>query len=465
MDDGDNQKEITGEDPDDILMAEYRYDALHRRIAKLVPNGENWDRTDYYYTPAGQVAEERFEDAQANKETPAVPRKYQYVWDIRYIHAAVLRDADTDSDGDVLDAGGSERLYYTQDANFNVTALVETDGDIAERYVYDPYGKRTIYDDDWSDEISWANSKQNEILFTGHRLNPESGLYYAGVRYYDPALGRWISWDPVEDTLNLLEYAASEPMGLVDPDGERTVSIKDLETGKTYTAEAPEYADPIPRSEKKTRRVQEGNVGYTVGENHFKAGNCFGIYLTFQAKPSGTSGKEVGWQLTFQTSPGYDCTKCYCCDDGTPAEINFKKWTVRLDAYEVPGRKDIIKPRQGWDHVPGQLAGEGNQPPWCPIEQGPPAGTDLCSHHEFVLTDHPTLNTEWTEKGEKFSAARAGSRLRFEVTAWKVCKTGQTELDKVDFGFVLTYEESKAPRSWDLRVGSQHTDWEPGTIE
>jgi len=196
QDDGDGTKEITGEDPDDTLIAEYRYDALNRRIAKIVPNGENWDRTDYYYTPAGQVAEERFAANQANKETLAVPRKYQYVWDIRYIHAAVLRDEDTDADNDCTDAGGSERLYYTQDANFNVTSLVETDGDVIERYVYDPYGKRTIYDDDWSDEISWANSKKNEILFTGHRLDDESGLYSVRHRYYDPPLGRWPSRDP-----------------------------------------------------------------------------------------------------------------------------------------------------------------------------------------------------------------------------------------------------------------------------
>jgi RHS repeat-associated protein len=79
--------------------------------------------------------------------------------------------------------------------------------------VYDPYGQRTIWEPDWSDEISWANSKKNEILFTGHRLNPESGLYYAGARYYDPVLGRWISWDPsgYDDGMNLTEYAGGRP--------------------------------------------------------------------------------------------------------------------------------------------------------------------------------------------------------------------------------------------------------------
>jgi RHS repeat-associated protein len=166
------------------------------------------------------VAEERFEDAQANKDTPAASAKFQYVWDIRYVHAAVLRDEDTDSGGDCTDEG-SERLYYTQDANFNVTALVETDGDVIERYVYDPYGKRTIYDDDWSDEITWANSKKNEILYTGHRLNPESGLYYAGARYYDPVLGCWISWDwtGYADSMNLYAYVSSSPLTRIDPLG------------------------------------------------------------------------------------------------------------------------------------------------------------------------------------------------------------------------------------------------------
>ncbi len=37
------------------LVAECRYDGLHRRITKLIPDGENWDRTDYYYTTSWQA--------------------------------------------------------------------------------------------------------------------------------------------------------------------------------------------------------------------------------------------------------------------------------------------------------------------------------------------------------------------------------------------------------------------------
>jgi hypothetical protein len=39
---------------------------------------------------------------------------------------------------------GSERFYVQQDANWNVTALIDTSGNVQERYIYDPYGTVTI---------------------------------------------------------------------------------------------------------------------------------------------------------------------------------------------------------------------------------------------------------------------------------------------------------------------------------
>ena len=59
--------------------------------------------------------------------------------------ALVLRDRDAN-----LDGGLEQRHYVQQDANFNVTAPVETDGDVAERFVYDPYGVVTVLDADWT---------------------------------------------------------------------------------------------------------------------------------------------------------------------------------------------------------------------------------------------------------------------------------------------------------------------------
>ncbi len=56
-----------------------------------------------------------------------------------------FRDADGSPDD-----GLEETLYYTQDANCNVTALVNTSGGGVERYTYDAYGKVTFRQNDWS---------------------------------------------------------------------------------------------------------------------------------------------------------------------------------------------------------------------------------------------------------------------------------------------------------------------------
>jgi hypothetical protein len=77
----------------------YRYDGLHRRIAKLTPNYDDgdwasWDRTDYHYTAGWQVIEERISSAQSTEDAVATDVKYQYVWDLRYIDSPICRDTD-----------------------------------------------------------------------------------------------------------------------------------------------------------------------------------------------------------------------------------------------------------------------------------------------------------------------------------------------------------------------------------
>ena len=197
-------------------VAEYRHDGLHRRIAKLIP-GSDWDRTDYYYSIAWQVLEERFDDgiSTQNKDNPVTVVKAQYVWDLRYIDAPVLRWRDNDANPDL-----EETLYYTNDANMNVTALVDTSGTIQERYVYDSYGEVTCLDANWSNGQS-ASRKNNEVLYCGYRRDPETGLYHVRYRPYHSTLGQWLSRDPngYRDGNGLYEYVSSMPVIGMDPFG------------------------------------------------------------------------------------------------------------------------------------------------------------------------------------------------------------------------------------------------------
>ena len=98
----------------------------------------------------------------------------QYVWSLRYIDAPILRDS-FDSSGNVEP---SSRIYYLGDANYNVTALVNSSGTVIERYSYDPYGKVTVYDAAWTSSGS-TSSVGNTILFAGEALTRRRGCFIA----------------------------------------------------------------------------------------------------------------------------------------------------------------------------------------------------------------------------------------------------------------------------------------------
>jgi RHS repeat-associated protein len=53
-------------------------------------------------------------------------------------------------------------------------------------------------------------------------------LYYYGARYMDPALGRFISPDPVNDFLNPYSYVANNPLNRIDPTGMRGLPARPL---------------------------------------------------------------------------------------------------------------------------------------------------------------------------------------------------------------------------------------------
>jgi len=144
----------------------------------------------------------------------------QYVWSPRYVHAPIVRWRDGNTDGDLEDEGDST-LYYCTDANFNVTALVNTSGTVVERYLYDPYGKVTVCDGSWTPREGNASAYSNEVLFTGHRLDPESGLYYTLWRHYHPTLGDWTGRDPkgYVDGMGLYVYCGNSPVTQKEPDG------------------------------------------------------------------------------------------------------------------------------------------------------------------------------------------------------------------------------------------------------
>ena len=192
-------------------IATYAYDGNNYRVSKTV----GATTTDYYYNTSWQVVEEQ----QGGTMTA------QYVWDIRYIDTPICRF--TPQTG-----GGTQALYYTTDANNNVTALVNSYGSVVERYVYDSYGKVTVLHgafgaDPEVDNVNvfeWnvrtaGSAYGNEILYCGYRYNPETGNYSDRFRDYEAPLGVWMQRDPIRSGANLYEYVNDSPVESRDPSG------------------------------------------------------------------------------------------------------------------------------------------------------------------------------------------------------------------------------------------------------
>ena len=70
-------------------------------------------------------------------------------------------------------------------------------------------------------------SYKNALTFTGKEKDSETGFYYFGARYYDPALsGLFLSIDPMADkypSISPYAYCAWNPVKLVDPEGEEFI--------------------------------------------------------------------------------------------------------------------------------------------------------------------------------------------------------------------------------------------------
>lgn len=178
----------------------YRYDALGRRIARVVDADGAAAETRYFYS-GWRVCEEQ--DA-------AGVTQATYVYGVYLDEVLAMR------------RGGTDHYYHCDDMH-NVMAMTDSAGTVVERYEYQDFG-----DPEFHDGAGGAISGSaigNPYLFTGRRFDPETGWYYYRNRTLDPRAGRFTSRDPLGiwgDDANLgngQTYVANNPWSVLDPLG------------------------------------------------------------------------------------------------------------------------------------------------------------------------------------------------------------------------------------------------------
>jgi RHS repeat-associated protein len=100
--------------------------------------------------------------------------------------------------------------YPTYDGNGNVSEYLETTGELAVHYEYDPFGTLTRQTGSISTRFQYRfSTKPRDIL---------TGMYYYGYRYYNPLTGRWPSRDPIGETggVNLHGFVGNDAANQID---------------------------------------------------------------------------------------------------------------------------------------------------------------------------------------------------------------------------------------------------------
>jgi RHS repeat-associated protein len=186
------------------VVATYRYDALGRRVEKVITGAT------YRYIYSG--------DETVSVYTSTGTWKQDYVYDASIDGIVMLQQADVlDADGD-SNLSETARSWYLRNALGSVLAVLEQDEDVAVSYRYDPYGNVTIT----RGGSAYVSDPLGQfITFTGRWRDEETKTYYYRARQQDPATGRFLQRDPegTSEGPNLYEYVSSNPANATDPTG------------------------------------------------------------------------------------------------------------------------------------------------------------------------------------------------------------------------------------------------------
>jgi RHS repeat-associated protein len=152
-------------------------------------------------------------------------------------------------------------IYYTQNNIGSTSLLTDKDGVKVAQYLYKPYGEEWVKDESGS---------ASEIIrrFTGQIFDKETGLYYYNARYYDPAIGNFITPDPALSGLNHYAYCSANPIKYRDPTGLYEGEENDESSGAAAIADSESWANSFNPSYDYSGIIggTDPDLGYSKGD-------------------------------------------------------------------------------------------------------------------------------------------------------------------------------------------------------
>jgi RHS repeat-associated protein len=187
-----------------LSSVEFVYDVWNRRVAKHVdPDGPagNDPASTFFSWENDQIALQ-FDDGDLTH---------------RYLYGPHVDQILADEPVTSVSSAG-DLLWPLADHLGTVRDLAEYDSgtdipSIANHRTFDGFGNI----------VAESNATVETIFaFTGRERDHETGLQYNRARYYDPAIGQWLSDDPIgilSGESNLRRYVGNRPVSISDPTG------------------------------------------------------------------------------------------------------------------------------------------------------------------------------------------------------------------------------------------------------
>lgn len=113
-----------------------------------------------------------------------------------------------------------DEYYYVRNLQGDITAILDDTGACVVEYSYDAWGKPLSV----SGSLAATVGAVNPLRYRGYYYDTETGFYYLQSRYYDPAIGRFISPDSIDYlgangmplSYNLYAYCENNSTNMID---------------------------------------------------------------------------------------------------------------------------------------------------------------------------------------------------------------------------------------------------------